>query len=273
MRRNLSKFLSVCFCVLLTLSSVNLKVSAATTASIPQQTVVTVVSAGYNSLNVSWNETSSAAGYQVYRATSASGTYYMLGETTNLSYLNTGLTFNKSYYYKVQPYFIIDSIRVPGVMSAYGTAKTALSPLSSVVVESYGYNSVRLSWSAVLGASAYQIYRSTGTSTYYSLIKTTTSTSYLNTYLSTNTLYNYKIRAYRLVGTTKIYGAYTSVYSVRPVPSAPTNLAVVSSGYNSLRASWNAVSGASGYEVSTSLSDTGPFSLCGWEALWHGRCE
>ena len=258
MRKFTRKFLIIYFYVLvLVLSSISLPVSAS--GSLP--TSVSVVSTSYTSLNVSWTATDLAAGYLVYRASSATGTYSLVKDTADLSFSNTGLAYNTSYYYKVQPYFIVDTIIVPGTLSAYGTAKTALSNISSLAVVSTGYASLRVTWAAVSGASAYQVYRSTGISTSYVYLATVTTPIYNNTYLATNTRYNYKIRAYRTVGTTRIYGAYSSVVSGVPIPSAPTNLLVKSTGYNSLLISWSAVSGAYGYEVSTSLSEGGSYTI------------
>jgi len=257
MKKNWLKVLFLpLFVFALLLGTVELPVKA---AALP--TTVTVVSTSYNMLSVSWNATDTAAGYEVYRATSASGTYTKLTETADLSYVNTGLSFNVTYYYKVQPFFVIDSIRVPGTLSAYGYAKTALSPLTNVAAASYAYNAIRTSWDAVSGAAGYQIYRSTGTSTTYAYLATVTTPYYVNTGLATNTRYNYKIRPYRLAGTTTIYGAYSGVVSAIPVPAAPKTPTVVSSGYNALKVSYAAVTGATGYEVSYGLSETGPFTL------------
>jgi len=228
-------------------------------ASLP--TSVTVVSAGYNALSVSWNATDTAAGYEIYRSSSATGTYTKVTETTELTYLNTGLSFNVTYYYKIQPFFIIAEVRFPGTLSAYGSAKTSLAALTNVAAASYAYNAVRTSWTAVPGATGYEVYRSTGTSTTYSLVASVATAYYVNTGLYTNTRYNYKIRPYRLVSTTRVYGSFSAIVSAIPVPSAPLNPAVVSSGYNSLKVTYLAVSGANGYEVSYSLSEAGTYSL------------
>jgi fibronectin type 3 domain-containing protein len=258
MKKFTRKLLIIYFYVaVLVLSTISLPVSAS--GSLP--TSVTVVSTNYTTLNVSWTATDLADGYLVFRSTSATGSYVQIQNTTELSYSNTGLSYNTSYYYKVQPYFVIDSIAVPGTLSAYGTAKTALANISSLAVVSTGYASLRVTWAAVSGASGYQVYRSIGNSTTYTLMATQTALVYNNTYLATNTKYNYKIRAYRTVGTTRIYGAYSNVVSGQPIPSAPLNVSVKSTGYNSLLISWSAVSGAYGYEVSTSLSENGTYTI------------
>ncbi|MDR3645309.1 MAG: fibronectin type III domain-containing protein, partial [Clostridia bacterium] len=71
-------------------------------------------------------------------------------------------------------------------------------------------------WGAIGGASGYEVYRSTSASGTYSLIKTTTSTSLVNTGLTKGKTYYYKVRAYRMVGSTKVYGAFSAVKSAKP---------------------------------------------------------
>ena len=50
---------------------------------------------------LSWKAVDGATKYEVYRATSSSGTYTKLGTTSNLSYTNTGAKAGTTYYYKV----------------------------------------------------------------------------------------------------------------------------------------------------------------------------
>ena len=50
---------------------------------------------------LTWNAVSGATSYKVYRATSKSGTYSLLGTVTATSYTNTGAKAGTTYYYKV----------------------------------------------------------------------------------------------------------------------------------------------------------------------------
>ena len=73
--------------------------------------------------------------------------------------------------------------------------------------------------------------------------------------------YYYKVRAYTTVGTTKVYSSYSAVVSAKPVPSTPTNFTAIQSSSTSIKLAWNAVIGASGYEVYRAASSTGSYSL------------
>ena len=126
---------------------------------------------------------------------------------------------------------------------------------------SYSATSNRISWQAAAYASGYQIYRSTDMDGSFLFLTTTSSTSYINTGLVTNQLYCYKIRSYRTIGTSRIYSAFSMVVSARPIPITPTNFKAASESYNSIKLTWVAVTGASGYKIIRSTSSTGTYVL------------
>ncbi|GEM_PF-2017765 len=215
---------------------------------IPATPVITsIASTGYDRIKLGWNAVEGATGYRIYRATSSSGTYAYLGVTTSTSYTSKGLISGKYYYYKVLAYTTANGVTT---YSAYSSVKYAkvIPSIPTASAASYNYNSIRVGWSAVSGASGYELYKAASETGSYTLLKATTSSYYIHTSLSTGSNYYYKVRAYRLVGRTKVYGAFSSVTSAMPVPSAPTP-AAVSAGYTSNKISWAAVSGASGYEL------------------------
>lgn len=59
---------------------------------------------GINSAKLSWTAASGASGYEVYQATSKTGTYKKVYSGTARSYIKTQLTSNKTYYYKVRSF-------------------------------------------------------------------------------------------------------------------------------------------------------------------------
>jgi fibronectin type 3 domain-containing protein len=71
-------------------------------ASVSAPTGLTAKAVSRSEIDLSWDEVDNAASYQVYRATSASGTYTRIGTAIDTSYDNTGLPENTRYYYKVK---------------------------------------------------------------------------------------------------------------------------------------------------------------------------
>lgn len=123
-----------------------------------------------------------------------------------------------------------------------------------------GFDSCRLSWTAVTGATGYALYRSTSPDSGFAYIKTITATKYKNIGLATGTTYYYKVRAYAIVDATKTYGEFSAVIGVTPVPSTPAGPQAVSAGYDSSMLSWSAVPGATGYVLYRSTSPDSGFT-------------
>lgn len=235
-------------------------VFAATNTTVSAPASVKAASAGYESAKVSWGVVSGADGYQIYRATSETGTYSNIKTTTSASYTNTGLTTGKTYYYKVKAFRYSGTTKVYGKYSSIVSAKPIPSAPTNSKAVSTNYNSVKLSWNSVSGASAYRVYRATSSTGIYSYVKATTKTSYTDTGLTTGKTYYYKVRAYKTIGTTKVYGKYTTMASVKPLPSTPTNFIGTPVSNTSTKVSWGTVSGATGYQVYRATSSSGSYS-------------
>jgi len=233
--------------------------AAVTSISIPIS--VKAASSSYNSIKTGWGAVSGASGYEVHRATSSTGTYTLLKTTTATSYDNTGLTTNRTYYYKVRAYSTMGTTKVYSNFSATVSAKPIPSVPVSVKAASSSYNSINTSWGAVTGASGYEVHRATPSTGTYSLLKTTTATSYNNAGLTTNKTYYYKVKAYRIVGTTKVYSNFSAAVSAKSIPSAPVSVKAISSSHDSIKTTWGAVIGASGYEVHRATSSIGTYTL------------
>ena len=84
-------------------------------------------SAGYKSVRISWNRVSKADGYQIYRASSKTGSYKRIKNTTTASFKNTGLTTGQKYYYKVRAYTKSGNNTLYSGFSNTASAKPALA--------------------------------------------------------------------------------------------------------------------------------------------------
>lgn len=174
--------------------------------------LLTVTAKSYNSAALSWNAIGRASGYEIYTSSSASGTYTSKGSTSDLSYIDTGLVTGAGCYYKIRSYCEINGIKVYGSYSGSAYVVTKLdTPANLSAVSTKGR--ITLAWSAVPGATQYQIYRSTDASTAYTLVKTTTSLSFIDTAITRNKTYNYLVRAVRTNSGVTSYSDYSSKVS------------------------------------------------------------
>ncbi|MHB1454762.1 MAG: leucine-rich repeat protein, partial [Saccharofermentanales bacterium] len=188
------------------------------------------VSAGYNSILLTWTAVSGANNYEIYRSTASAGTYALVTTITASaapSYTNISLSTGTNYYYKVRAYALVGTSKVYSGYSAIVYTKAVPATPTALKAVSASYNSIRLTWTAVSGASGYSIYRATSSAGTYTLVTTiaaATTPTYTNTSLPTGTTYYYKVSAYRLVGTTKVYGSQAAAVSAKAVPATPTAL-------------------------------------------------
>lgn len=176
-------------------------------------------SSSYNSNKLSWNKVKGASGYEVLRATSKTGTYKLVKTITSgstVSYTDKSLATGTTYYYKVRAYRTVDKKKVYSSYSSVVSAKPVLKTPSVKLTS--GSKKATIKWEKISGASGYEVYRATSKSGKYSKIKTITknsTVSYVNSSLTKNKTYYYKVRAYRTVNGKKIYSSYSVAKSVK----------------------------------------------------------
>ena len=224
-----------------------------------------------NSINTSWNAVAGVSGYEVYRATSSTGPNTLITAPKGLSFNNTGLTTNTTYYYRVRSYKMVGIVKVRSGYSNMVSAKPiqALEVLGipkDISASPSSENSIKTSWSAVAGASGYLIYRATSSTGPATLITAPTELSFNNIGLTTNTTYYYRIRSYKIEGNVQVRSGYSNMVSAKPtqtleVLGIPKNISATPSSENSIKTSWSAVDGASGYLIYRATSSTGPNTL------------
>ncbi|HSK67870.1 MAG TPA: hypothetical protein VLA21_01270 [Candidatus Limnocylindria bacterium] len=123
----------------------------------------------------------------------------------------------------------------------------------------FSATAARLTWTAVEGADGYKVFMATAEGGPYSPAGFSTGLTYTKTYLTPGTKYWFKVSAYNLVGGVKTDSSNLSAAKlVVPVgPGVIKTIASPSAGRVTL--TWNAVPGATGYEVSRSAVPGGPF--------------
>ena len=114
-----------------------------------------------------------------------------------------------------------------------------------------GYNTVKVTWKKVTGASGYYVYRKTADG--WKRLTTITSgstVSYKDSGLTCGKKYTYTVKAYRKSGDSTIKSGYDkNGISGKPVPATPSLKSLEKASGTSLKLIWGKVSGASGYIV------------------------
>jgi fibronectin type 3 domain-containing protein len=96
-------------------------VSATTLCQTPVPTNIATTAVSSSSIAVSWSAVSGAVSYSVYRSSTVTGVYTLLGKTANTSFTDTGLSNLTSYFYKITAKTALCD---DSAMSEHGSATT-----------------------------------------------------------------------------------------------------------------------------------------------------
>ena len=229
--------------------------------AIPEALPAPVVTAGNKAttgkITLKWDAVDGAASYEIYRSTSADGTFTKLYAMTGTSFTNTSANAGDTYYYKVKA--ISDSKNIADSDFSAVVKRTCDLPAPVVTAGNNATTGkVTLKWDAVDGASKYEIYRSTSADGTFTKLYTMTGTSFTNTSAVAGKTYYYKVKAI-FAQNADANSAFSAVVKracdlARPVVSISLN----SSGNPKL--TWNAVDGADSYVVYRATSKTGTYT-------------
>ena len=203
---------------------------------------------------IKWAAVAGASKYEVYRSGSKDGTYTLLGTTTNLNYTDSKANAGYIYYYKVK------AVNANSIKSNYSATVAATCHCARPVVKpDYLISTGKpyIKWTAVSGASKYYVYRSGSSNGTYEYVGTTTATNYTDNKANAGYTYYYKVKA-----VSKVSSGANSYYSV--VIGATCHCArpsvKITTSNGSPRLTWNAVTGASQYEVYRATSKNGTYT-------------
>lgn len=171
------------------------------------------LSGSYNNIKATWNKVSGATGYAIYYK-KGTGSYKFWGRTTKNTVTIKNLTAGAKYNVKVVPYKKCEGTynTFYGEGNKYSTAYTYTLKKVTLSTFSKSGSKVKVKWKNISGETGYQISKSikkTGTNI-VSTYKTTTGTYKLVSATKGKTYY-YKIRAYKTVNGSKIYGPWSNV--------------------------------------------------------------
>lgn len=190
-------------------------------------------------IKITWTKVKGATGYIIGRRTSSSG-WTKIATLKNVdNYIDKTAKAGTEYTYTVVP--VCD-----GMTGIYDTTGIRCKRIAKVVLESATNteNGVKISWDPVSKCTGYKVYRKTGNGS-YKLHATGTGAEksyYIDKRVKSGTKYTYKVVAFS--------GDYTSYYTEASVYYLNTpELLSVKSSKSGVTAKWEAVKGASGYQV------------------------
>jgi len=227
-------------------------------------------------IKLTWNASSGATSYVVYRSTSSNGTYSPKATPTGTTYTDCSVSEGTTYYYKISAKNGEGESDLSSPASAMvptsgggGTTNTPPGTPSNVKAAVDG-SCIKITWNAVSGATAYTIYKSTSSSSGFSNLAYVKTTSYSDCSVTAGTTYYYKVKAWNDYSD----GSWSSVVSAKvssggggggtTTLAAPTNVqASYIQGSHIVQVTWSTPALADSYEIYRSTSSTSKGSKIG----------
>lgn len=193
-------------------------------------------------VQVRWNLVSGALGYEIYRYHSGTGEWELKGKVQNAgtsSWVDTDVSAGQ------QVSYVVRAMR--GSAHSANSARASGSYLAAPVLGGAASASggVRVTWTAVTGATGYRVYRRNGGSGWQQIAQLSggSLTSYIDRSAASGTRYGYTVRSVRGNSPSAYYSGVFTVHLATPRLSRTQALD------NGVRITWETVSDALAYRV------------------------
>ena len=172
---------------------------------------------GFNDITVTWAKATGATGYYVYYKKASAATYknYKITSYRTLKFNN--LAGNTKYNFKIVPYYKNGKTNYKANGSKIVSA-TTLKKLNQPSITKTSDGRVSLNWESIKGATGYQVWWSGKKAGKYNKLCDYSNANIGVTFsVGKNTQYWYKTRAYKTVGSKKIFGPWSDpkAYTLR----------------------------------------------------------
>jgi len=233
----------------------------ATTGALPGPTSLIASAKSTSQITLNWTDNSTnETGFKIERKTGATGTYALIATVgANLvTYSNTGLTVNTTYYYRIYAYNATGNSVYSNIANATPASLPAPSNLRLTAVSNTQINLAW--WDNSTTETGFKIERKTGSAGTWAQIATVGAniTSYSNTGLAGATTYYYRVRANA--------GTANSLYSNEPYATtyavaAPTNLVASIASTTSATLTWtDNATNETGFKIERKTGITGAYA-------------
>jgi titin len=233
----------------------------ATTGALPAPSSLIASAKSTSQITLNWTDNSTnETGFKIERKTGATGTYALIATVgaNVVTYSNTGLTVNTTYYYRIYAYNATGNSVYSNIANATPASLPAPSNLRLTAVSNTQINLTW--WDNSTTEIRFKIERKTGSAGTWAQIATVGAniTSYSNTGLAGATTYYYRVRASA--------GIANSLYSNEPYATtyavaAPTNLVASIASTTSATLTWtDNATNETGFKIERKTGITGAYA-------------
>lgn len=228
--------------------------ATATPIAPPPAPTALTATPGHREVSLTWASSPRAAGYHVKRSESPGGPYAEVATAIGPSHQDTGLSNGTSYCY------IVIAVNAGGESppSDEATAMPVDPPgVPADVTATAGNNQVLVVWTAVPGATYYQIKRAANRRGPFVTTANVSRATFIDNGVENGKSYYYVVHAVNPGGRS----AHSVRVSATPVPPPPAPTGVIAlAGNFRVSLAWEPVPSATGYSIKRGTNPNGPFS-------------
>ena len=204
-----------------------------------------------DALRVNWNKNTSADGYivEMYQGENWVSVAKITDNSTT-TFRKAGLAPSTVYKFRLRAYKIDGKAELYGNYSSMVTARTNPSVITGAVLGGRAADALRVNWSKNTSADGYIVEMYQGENwVRVAKITDNSTTTFKKAGLAPSTVYKFRVRAYKMDGTTALYGNYSSTVTARTNPSVMTGVKIGGVANDALRVNWNKNASAQGYII------------------------
>ena len=203
------------------------------------------------SLSLAWNKNSTADGYIIERYDGAK--WVRLKKITSNSTTSLKVNSLKAstvYKYRIRAYKMNGSKALYSAYSATVAARTNPSVMTGAKLGGRAADALRINWTKNASADGYivEMYQN-GKWVRVGKITNNSTTTFRKAGLKASTVYKFRVRAYKMSGSTALYGNFSATVTARTNPSIVKGVKIAGKAKDALRVNWTKNSSAQGYIV------------------------
>ena len=203
-----------------------------------------------DALRINWTKNASADGYivEMYQ----NGKWERVAKITNntTTYRKAGLKAGTVYKFRVKAYKMSGSTAVYSEYSTELAARTNPSVMTGAKLTGRAADALRINWTKNASADGYIVEMYQGSKwVRVGKITNNSTTTFRKAGLKASTVYKFRVRAYKMSGSTALYGNYSATVTARTNPSVMKGVKIGGKAKDALRVNWTKNSSAQGYIV------------------------
>ena len=204
-----------------------------------------------DALRINWTKNASADGYivEMYQ----NDKWARVAKITNNStttFRKAGLKAGTAYKFRVKAYKMYDRTLAYSEYSATIAARTNPSVVAGTKLGGRAADALRINWTENASADGYIVEMYQGNEwVRVAKITSNSTTTFKKSGLKASSVYKFRVRAYKMSGSTALYGDYSATVAARTNPSVVKGAKLTGRAADALRINWTKNTTADGYIV------------------------